>query len=348
MSITIASLKQRLQTTIGDSDGQFAGKYLDSINDTARETFPILHKRVENTEIITGNILPPFIWTASTTLALYAASNATLAKTTTAGLVRNGESSAKVTASAGDGYLYIDSDIYPRLLQAKGQTVTMKDWAEPQDANDGFLTVAYEDASASETTVNSTTSCPASVMTLLSKEASIPTATTKVGFRMRVHTNAKYAYFDPPRVMGLMVYDYMLPDELQNGELKQVWIQSEDCDEMRPEFREEIFGWNTSDDGAYKYLRLPYLFSNRKLLLIGYSPLESNSTATDTITLDERYSHLFLMYAAHSLYEKIQGVVSSDSRERYMQESNYWFNKYEMASRKDRMSRIPGQIRWSI
>lgn len=352
--IKLETLKQRLQSLVGDSNGSLAGKYTDAINSAARETYPILHRRVDNTELITGNILPPFIWTSTTALSVYSATNAALEKTTTAGLFRNGDSSAKVTVNAAEGYLSINSDTYGRLLDLKGQTITGKVWAEPQNANDAFLTIAYEDADASETTSSSTTTCPASVMTLLSKGSlAIPSATTKIGFRMRVHSQDAYAYFDPPRVTGSAVYEYMLPDDFQSGDVKQVWIQttgsSDDiCDDLHPEYGEEVFGWGIVDDGTYKYLRMPYLSSKKRLRLVGYSTLEDDlSASTDTMTIDDRYIPVLLNYAAFSLYEKEKGIVSSDSRDRYTQEMTYWLNKYEMLIRKNRMSRIPGQIHWS-
>ena len=46
----------------------------------------------------------------------YGVTNATAAATTTAGLYRGGAKSAKVTASAADGYMSINSNDYPELL----------------------------------------------------------------------------------------------------------------------------------------------------------------------------------------------------------------------------------------
>jgi hypothetical protein len=355
MSILISTLITRLQSSIGDFENAYADKYLYAINDACRETYPTLFRRIENTELITGNILPPFNWTSTTALSLYSPTNAIIAQTTTAGLVRGYDSCARVLTSAGDGYLAIDSDNYPRLLDLMDKTIEYKSWVEPQNANDAFLTIIYEDADASGTTYSSTGTCPASVLTLLEKESLvIPDDITKITFKLRVHTNGKYAYFNPPRAIGHAIYEYLLPYDFQDGDVKQVWIQtsghSDDaCDDLQPEYGEEIFGWKIIDDGNYKYIRLPYLSKNRRLKLIGYAPLEDDADATtDTITLDDRYIPVLTAYAAYSLYEKQTGIVSSDSRDRYQEEAMKWLGKYEMMKRSLRKPRIPGQIRWSL
>ena len=140
MSVTLTTLQHRLATMMGDTDGAYENNYTNAINNASRELYPDLFRLVIDETLITGNILPPFIWTSSSALALYSTSNATIAKTTTGGLFRNGLSSALVTTSAVDGYLGLSSDNYPRLLDYMDKTATYKAWAYPSTANDGFIT----------------------------------------------------------------------------------------------------------------------------------------------------------------------------------------------------------------
>ena len=101
-----------------------------------------LHRKVRNQELITGNILPPFIWTSSTALYKYATTNLTsITKTTTGGLYWNGKSSALAVASAANGYLSLHSDNYPRLLDLMDFGVDFKCWAQPEVDDNATLVI---------------------------------------------------------------------------------------------------------------------------------------------------------------------------------------------------------------
>ncbi|MCJ7828539.1 MAG: hypothetical protein MUP81_02230 [Dehalococcoidia bacterium] len=359
MSITLSTLMSRLATMIGDSNSIYADKYMDAICNSARESYPTLFRPLIDETLITGNILPPFIWTATgtdtSTLALYSLSNVTLTKTTTGGLFRNGLTSAKAKASAANGYLMLSSDNYPRLLDFMGNEADYKAWTYPLSAaDDGFLTIYTVKADGTAQTLNSTTTCPQSKFTLLELEdQDINDDIVLIQFRMRVLTNGQYVYFDPPRALGLSVQDYILPEDFQNGEVNQVWTQSssysEDaCDDLHPSYREE-FGWTINNDGSYKYLHFPYAPSaGRKIKLIGNCPLESDlSASTSTMTIDETHAPLLLSYAAYLLYEMQRGIVSGDAADRYDVECNRWLMKTEMLKRKLKMGRMVGQIHWT-
>jgi hypothetical protein len=367
MSIAISTLMTRLQASIGDFENAYADKYLYAINDAARETYPTLHRKVDDASLITGNILPNSsfeLWTSSSYPDRYNKISATCAETTSAGLVRSEGSAALVSPSAADGYMFITSGNtseagYPRLLNLMDKKISFKCWAKPSTVNDAFIeiyTLKYTSTGTVAQTLTSTatTNITAGWQLLELEDQTINDDIIEIQFRFKVHTNGQTCYFDDARVMGSAVYEYLLPEGFQLGELKQVWIQtkgqSDDiCDDIRPYFGEEVFGWKVIDDGTYKYLKMPYLSSGKRLRLLGYAPLESNATATTaTITLDDRYIPLFIAYAAYSLYEKQTGVVSSDSRDRYQQEAMKWLGKYEMLKSRLRMPRIPGQIRWSL
>jgi hypothetical protein len=353
---TIADLQTRLRKLIGDNDAIYMSYYLDSINDAARETYPKLYRRIENTELITGNILPPFIWTSSTTLAFYTTPLGDIAKTTTGAYTRYTPTSCKFTAGGAMDYMVLSSDNYKSLLDVQGKTVTSKIWAYPEVANNAILTLYTLKADTTTQTLSATTSTPVAAWTKIELEdQALSDDLVTVEVRSVVYTSGKYAYFDPPRLMGLPVYDYMLPQDFQNGNVNQVWIQttgySDDiCDDLHPNFGEQVFGWkdNVIIDG-YKHLHMPYLSSGKRLLLKGICPLESDSTlTTNTITIADRYIPTLLTYAAFSLYEKLTGIPSSDSRQMYQTEADRWYRKYQLISRDIRMPRLSSQIGWTI
>ncbi len=238
---------------------------LRAINDAIREVFPDLSEPIESSELITGNILPNSHfqdWTSSSYPDFYSVTSATAAATTTSGLYRGGNKSALVTATVADGYMYISSDTYPRLLDLMGKTISFKCWAYPSVANDAFLTIYTIKADGTAQTLNSTTTCPVSKMTLLKLEnQAINDDITKIEFRFRVHTNAATCYFDAARSTGHDVNELILPLSFANGELNRVYIQTagnaEDiCDDLQPTYWQEDFNHNIIDNGTNKYMRL--------------------------------------------------------------------------------------------
>ena len=360
--MTLAStLTSRLQTLIEDTASIYADKYLNAINNASRELYPILFKRLLNETLITGNALPNAHfedWSQTTYPDHYGLSNATAVESTTVGTFRGGTKSMKVTASAADGYVYITSNDWPGLLDLMGNTISFKCWAYPEVADDAFLTIYTIKADGTTQTLNSTTTCPAGKHTLLELEdQSINDDIVEIQFRFRVHTNAKYAYFDNARVNGKSLYEYLLPLDFQNGTVSQVHLQSQGysddiCDDLDlgANAYSELFGWKIIDDGTYKYLRTASkLTANRKLKLIGYCPLEDDLDAdADTLSLEGGRLNLLLSYAAYLLYEMQRGVVSSDGIDRYDRECARWLGKVQMLKGRLRMRRPAGSISWSL
>jgi len=293
-----------------------------AINDATRDISQVLFRRLDDITLITGNILPNAHfedWALTTIPDKYAVSNATAAETTTAGLIRGGLASALVTASAADGYMYVDSDSHPRLLDLMNKTIDFKCQAYPSTADDAFLTIAYEDGDAAETTVNSTTECPADVFTQLKiEDQAIPDGITKISFRFRVHTKDATCYFDDARVNGRNFYEYLLPTTF--GTLSQVYIQtsgySDDaCDDLHPRYWSDPIEFRINYDGTDKYVRLDALYASpRRIRLIGHCALEDLSASTDTVSLDDPEVNLLVTYAAMKLYEQVRGTVSSEDK----------------------------------
>ncbi len=337
-----------------------------ALNSAARELYPSQFRKIVDRSIVTGNVLPDFNWwTSSSVHKFYSTTNLTsIARTApTSAIFTHGERyCAKATASAADGYMYLSSFTYPWLLDLQGQSVSAYVWAVPEVLNDAFLTIyTIKNDGTTTQTLSSTTTCAASQPTLLKLEnQTLNTDLAEVQLRLRVHTNAKYVYFMSPRLVGKQdVYDYMLPELLQDGSVRQVRLQvtgfsTDKCDDLGLVDWAELFGWKTitMDIGGtnYKGLHIPsYQPQKRRLELTGIAPLEDTLSAdTDTMDIDDPKTEAVVAWANMLLYEIRRGVVSSQTTDKYNSELNYWRARAEELKRKHRMIAPPKQIGWTI
>ncbi len=322
------------------------------------EIYPSLHLKLENTELITGNILPPFNWTSTTVLEKWASTNltSTTKATPPSQYVRRGATSAKAIASSAGGYLSIHSDKYPRLLDIMGKTVTAKVWALPEEANDGAIVIYTKQADGTEQTLTSSTTNPAGEFTLLEKkDQDINDDLVEAEVRLKVVTNAKYVYFDPPRLIGKDLQEYILPLDFKNGNVEQVDIQtsgysSDWCDDIRPYGWRPIYGTEIIEDGTDKWLRLPYLYPSKyQIRLRGRKKLETLVATTDsgTITLDkEERVNLLIAYAAYKLFKIVKGLPAHRDVSRYDDLANEWLREYYRLLPKMRMQ--TGSLRMNL
>ena len=319
-----------------------------AINRAREEVFPALHKRVDDLSLVSGNSLPDgsFDWWTSTSAHKFlVGSSATLAQTkwsaTNDEFIRGqrGSTSMKVTDSgSGAGYAVLSSDVYPRLLDLMGRTVDFYAWAYPVDtADDGVITIYTKQADGTAQTLSSTTANPKGEYTLLLLESQdLNDDLVEVQIRFSVTTASKNVYFDDAIVCGKHLFEYLLPEKLQNGYVDQVDIQVAGYSDviaydLHPRDWEP-FGFSIVDDGTYKYLKLPYLYGgNRQIRILGDKPLETLSVYTDTISLDGQKLNLLIEYAAHKLYEIEKAGVSSKDKSRYEEESlRHLANYYRM------------------
>lgn len=314
--------------------------YINAINDACREIYPSLARLLEDRSMVTGNILPDNSfeqWSSATAMTFYSASNATLARTSTAGLTRGALAtySKKVTVSAGSGYSYISSNTYPRLLQLMGKTITFKCWAYPEVADDATIVIYTIKADGTAQTLTSTTTCPATKWTLLELEdQAINDDIVEIQFRFKVTTNAKYTYFDSARVTGITNYEYLLISCFVDGAVNQVYVQTsgdadDACDDLYVANWERVFGYLVLNDGNYSYLQLPYAYSSkRQIRVIGSTTLETVSAYTDTISVDGSQLNLFIAYAKYKLWQAIESPVSSQDTRRYESQSARAYGEY--------------------
>lgn len=319
---------------------------IKAIKRAIEQIYPLLFKELDDRTLISGSILPnghfDYNGSSTTTPTFCATSNVTPVLTTTAGLFRGGKQSIKLTATAGNGYLYFDSNTYPRLLDLMGNSVTFRCWAYPEVANDAFLTIYTLQADGTAQTLTSVTACPAGQWTLLELEDQALNADlVRIQFRFLVSTNAKYVYFDDAMVTGKTIIEYMLPEDLQtDAHVSQVRVQNTgyyepgcyDLDMSSYGAREEFRIIEESVNGTrYKFLQLKNQpLDSYRMWLKGYRKLEIPTTDSGTISLDGARLNLIVAYAAHLLYEMEKGVVSAQDRSLFESESRYWLNKYRI------------------
>ena len=323
-----------------------------AINSAARELWGYLFRKVEwDDTLVMGNWLPDGhleSWSAATALTFWTAtSNATLARTTTAAYKRGGKYSAKLTAGAADSYFGTNSDIYPRLKNLQGQTISYYTWVYPEVANDAEAVIYTETKAGTTATTTSTTTNAAGYWTRIGIENhSVPVDLSKIEFRCQVATNTKYAYFDKARVVGPTVYELLAPPDFQVGEISRFYEQSSGesddiCDDLHTSAAQVVplFGVTEYTQEGYKYLRLPYGSSaERKLILTGHSPLEDTlSSDTDTMAIDDPHTELLIARATYRLYEMEMGLHASEDVTRLRELAGYWFSKSEELKRTLRM-----------
>ncbi len=284
-----------------------------AIVEACKESYPSIHKRIDNMTLITGNILPDNSfesWASTASLNYYTGSaTATLLKTTTAGLIRGqrGSTSTKLTAGAASDYYEITSDTWPQLLDLMGRYVDFYTWAYPEVANDAKIQIYTLKADGTAQTLTSTTACPAAKWTELELESqSLNDDLVYVRIRWIVTTNAKYAYFDDAFLVGMPLSEYIVPAVFYGGRVDKLWIQTigysdEAAYDLQPFMSEDLAresAFNIISDGTDLYLKLSTMpTTGRRMRLFGIAPVESLSADADTITIDNRRVPLLIAKA---------------------------------------------------
>ena len=344
MSTTFATLIDRLQNILGDYAGEYTSYYKECINAAARMVYPKLHRPLNDYTLITGNALPNahFEDWGTDYPTMYSGTNVTCADTSTAGLHRGGAHSAKVTASAANGYMSISSDDYPSLLDLEGETEDLKCWAYPEVADDATVVIYTVQPDGTTQTLTSTTSTYAGRWNLIELEdQSINENIEHIEIRFNVATNAKYAYFDNARLIGAGTLQHLLPDDFHKGELTSVYLQSsgqhddycDDLNAMAQSYYRINFEPVVIKDG-YSYLRFPNASGDERLLwLRGITPLESLSSATDTISINGGETDTLIYLAAYILWDREASLPNSQDRQRYRDTASLAYAKYQDAIR---------------
>jgi hypothetical protein len=322
---------------------------LRAIQDAIRELYPVLYKNVDDRTLVTGDILPDSHfenWSSTSALTFYSALNGTLAQTSTAGYTIGGKCSAKLTASSANGYMYIHSNTYPRLLDIQGETISLYCWVYSEVDNDAWLEIVTQDTDGTTQTLTSTTPCTGGRWTLLKLEDQAINKNLVVCIvKFGVTTNAKYVYFDHARLVGADVHEYLIPNSAKDGTVRNVSIQvnansDEPCDDLFPQKWNEIYGWEVVNDGTYKYLRLPYTYANLYQIRIeGDTCLEVPTAYSDTVSIDGEKVNLLIAYAAYKLFLREEGIPSSDDKARFKSRASQWLGEFYRLKSQLMMSR---------
>ncbi|KKM99191.1 hypothetical protein LCGC14_1150380 [marine sediment metagenome] len=307
MTTALDSLQVSLGVLIGDSNDTYSSNYTKAINNASAEIPDVLFIPLDNMDLITGNILPPFNWANSSTLDFYTEPTGTLAKNTDGAYIWKGSSSASLLASGNNDKLYLSSNDYPRLLDVMNKSVDLKCWVYPVDsAADAFLKIKTWQADGTTQELDSTTTAYAGKKNLIEMESqSINDDLSLVEIWLRVATTAQTVYFDMPRLTGTTVREYLLPKDFQDGYLSRVELQTwGDVDDLHSPNWQPVYDTDIITDGNNKYLQMPVgTITERRIRLIGYKPLEQLSDSSDTISIDAEQVNLLLSYAAFKLFE---------------------------------------------
>lgn len=332
--------------------------YVNAVKEAIKVVYPELHKKIDNRTLITGNILPDGhfeSWSSASSLNHYSVSSGTLTKTSTAGSTYGGTYSAKYTAGADNDYFYISSDTYPRLLELTGQCVDGYVMAMPETANDASIEIYTIDRAGSTQTLTSSTSNPTGAFTMLELESqNLNDNLEEIQIRFKVATNTKYVIFDDAYICGKQLKEYLVPDVFEDGHISEVIIQRGSqygsnlaYENMNP-FITSAYKYSvqyyTISDSTYRYLRLHENQDNgRRMRLLGYGPLETLSSDTDTITLDSRRVPLLIAYAKYIFWKREVVPISQEDRTLARTQAYDALNEYYRLLPKLRMS-IPAEL----
>lgn len=308
--------------------------YKKAIIEACKRIYPSLHKRIDDITLVTGNILPDGhleSWSSATALTYWTATNATLARTSTATYIRGGTYSAKVTASAANGNISVSSNDYPKLLQLQNKTINAYCMAYPQTADDTTMIIDTVSRDGSTTqTLTSTTSCPAGYWTMIEHEnQTLNDDLQEVKLTLNVATNGQYAYFDDVYLGGVSLTEYLLPDDFIGAHLSQVMMQNVGTEDpmfydAKPFITDDSgtpLNFGIINDGTYEYLKTEETSKKRRLRLIGFKPLETLSADTDTITIDSQRIPLLIAMAKMIFWKRNRVPVSVKDKRNVVDES---------------------------
>ena len=344
-------------------------KKIKAINNAARTLSSDIKRDITDISLVSGNILPDFNWwTGAAAHKFWASSTMTLARTSPgSGYTRGGRYSMKVTdAGAGDEYVSLHSDNYPRLLDLKGKTVSAYVWAYPVTTDDDpeieIYTAKGDSTGADSQTLTSTTETESGYYQIVKLEnQAIDDDIDTFEIRLKCVTASAVIYFQEPRITGVDVYDYMLPELFQNANIRRVRYQLTGSDNVAPADDigynadyQEIFGWDIVPQDIngtyYNFLRLPYSIPvGRRIELNSSADLEDNMSAdTDTMNIDDPKSNVLIAQACWELFRQLRGFVTNSSNSAYDDEIAYWAGEVTRLKKRLTTKITSSPIRWGI
>ena len=151
---------------------------------------------------------------------------------------------------------------------------------------------------------------------------------------------------DTSIVCNSALYEYNLPTTIQNGEVRQVLINTSVMS-TTAEGWDRVWNWAVINSG--QGIRLPGLFSTgRALRVIGIAPINTITNAClDTIPIsDEPNLTLLTAYSKYKLYQQVGSPVSSQDITRYDTEVAKAYGEYLRVLPRGRMSKPATTIKF--
>jgi len=296
---------------------------LKSINEASKEIFPNLGQYTEDTSIVTGNWLPNGHfdkWSSTSAPDFYTLSSATASEATSAGLHWSGKSSTLVSATSTNGYMYITSNIYPRLLDLMGKSIDFKCQVFPSVSSDTFLIIYTLKADGTAQTFTSTTATYANKWnTVVLEDQLLNDDLVYIEFRFQISTSGSTCYFDNAQLFGSPIEQYICATPLINNKIQGVYIQTvshtnqttDPCDNLIPTIWSKIYNWHYWFDGSYDWLEIPSQLDRYKIKLIVLSPLSQLTTGSDTVEVEGHRVNLLLALARYKLFQREKSLPSS-------------------------------------
>lgn len=299
--------------------------YKDAVLEAIKEIYPTLHISVDE-EIVAGNILPSLSdFSSSSTLTWYTASDSTILRTSTAGQTRNDTYACKTTSGAANGYIYISSDTYPRLLQLQGKTVDFSVWALPQTADDATMSIIATEPDGTQTTYTTTTSCPAGQYTRIYYDgAAMPTTLADLTVKFITATNGQYTIWNSPYLDGILLTDYLLPYIDMHVDFVEAFPADNDDQYVFHTCKGIPVPYRQIQNATQRYVKLlRYVPDEYRLRITGRRPLETLSSDTDTVTIEDERVPLLIALAKYIFFDREVKPQSSED----ISQAEYFANK---------------------
>ena len=324
----------------------------------ARRIFPYCFTRIWNEEMVSGNWLKDGSferWKTSTDLTDWTETTVTVTQTTTAGYIRQGATSCKLSGSSGtlvQGWIAGTAEFEDlRNLRGKSATFTAQGWCDTVDSlrmsiNDGTTQTYsdYHDGDSAWTEDN-----PRNDNFYVTQY--IDPNATQVTLTFHYTTGAT-AYIDDARVLSeprgkLYIGHIGFPQNTPHRiEIEPNYYSNEEPWTMVTDYK--------VDDGGYLYIPTKYI-SDRRLRMRGAKILDylasgvSSTAWTATIDINQPQLEILIAEAALYLYTYMaMPNFESGQRENFQQMIGFWQRERADRIRKYGMKTAPIPVNWGL
>lgn len=305
--------------------------------DAVKVAYPHVFTEVRDESKVSGNWLKDGsfeIWTTSTNPTYWTASTVTATQTTTAYLFKHGDTSCKLSGSAG--YIYQSVTEWDDLKKLAGETVTFTVQGHSSAASSLRLAI-YDGTDTTYSSYHDGDSAWTENGDPLSVEATIQDNPTAIQFR--IYYASGTAYVDDARVIGVDGARIYIGDlGLVDNEPHQVLAEQSDYDESEPWAL--LHGITYDRTNGYMYLP-ENVTDDYRLRILGVKYLDFADSAgvtgtdwsDDSITIDEPQTKIVVAQAAMYLCS-LMVMPNWETGETNMWAAAYQHWQRELAKRK--------------